>query len=338
MDPLSHAALGRTLLACRNDGPHTRALVLTAGLGALSPDVDAVVMPFGWDLYLRVHEIGTHTIAGTLACALLTASIVRVFARAHTWRGLVGVAWIGAASHIALDLLSSARIRLLWPFVNRQVGVPLVAMADPWLAAILIVGAGALVFTRRHKKRAGRLVVACAVTFLLLKGVMATRALTAYAAAAGADDSAARIMEATWATLTEWRVFDRVGGEVRVWRANGALPAAELLLTWPIAPESPRIQASRELAAVRNFHHVHDLAFAATVKAAGGREWVLWSDIRYCWNPDARDARQVDPVVATAAARLSCGLWVGGEFDPRGRALQQVVKIGGFLQERAVGE
>ena len=69
-------------------------------------------MPFGWDRYLRVHEVGTHTIVGTLACALLTAAAVYVFARPTRYSVLALSAWIGAASHVLLDLLSSARLRL----------------------------------------------------------------------------------------------------------------------------------------------------------------------------------------------------------------------------------
>ena len=69
MDPLSHVAFSRTLIGVlpsprRIDGPRG-AHVAAAVLGSLSPDIDAVFMPFGWDRYLRVHEVGTHTVEGT---------------------------------------------------------------------------------------------------------------------------------------------------------------------------------------------------------------------------------------------------------------------------------
>ena len=66
--------------------------VAAAVLGALSPDIDSIVMPFGWDRYLRVHEIGTHTILGTVACGLLTAAVVRGFARSK-YATLAAAAW-----------------------------------------------------------------------------------------------------------------------------------------------------------------------------------------------------------------------------------------------------
>ena len=43
-------------------------------------------------------------------------------------------------SHLGLDLVSGARIRVGWPFVQQRVSLPLVAMADPWLIGICVAG------------------------------------------------------------------------------------------------------------------------------------------------------------------------------------------------------
>ena len=109
-------------------------------------------MPFGWDIYLRVHEVGTHTAIGTAACGLLTGSVVSLFARRVQLWTLAGAAWVGAMSHVLLDLVSSARIRVLWPFDDRTVSLPLVAMADPWLAALLIAGVSATMLARARRR------------------------------------------------------------------------------------------------------------------------------------------------------------------------------------------
>jgi membrane-bound metal-dependent hydrolase YbcI (DUF457 family) len=339
MDLFSHVALGRTVVAVAADKRHGRALVVAGTLGALAPDIDAVLMPFGWDLYLRVHEIGTHSLIGTVACALLTASVVRLFARTHAWSEMIGASWLGAVSHVTLDLLSSARLRVLWPVFDRQISVPLVAMADPWLAAILILGAGLLVFARRNQRRVAGLVIAVSMAFLLLKWVMAARAIDAYRAATSGDNVASsRVTEARWASLSEWHVFDRAAGQLRFWRATGSWRNAQLVMSWPIGPESPLVAASRELPTVRNFLRVHDLAFGTTVVRPDGREWVLWSDVRYCWNPTGEDAPKLEPIIGEGSARLACALWFGGEFDRSGHVLQQLVKIGRFTQRRSAGE
>ena len=142
-----------------------------AVLGSLSPDIDAALMPFGWDRYLRVHEVGTHTIAGTLACALVAAAVVYFFARPTRYAALALSAWIGAASHVLLDVLSGARLRPAWPFVDTVVSVPLVAMADPWLLALCVAGPVALwVAGRSRERRAGVAVLAAIAVFLARKG------------------------------------------------------------------------------------------------------------------------------------------------------------------------
>ena len=338
MDPLSHVALGRTLVALGPEARNQSAIVAAGTLGAISPDIDALLMPFGWDVYLRAHEIGTHTILGTIACALLTASIVRLVSATAEWRPLALAGWGGAASHVALDVLSSARVRVLWPFDDRHVSVPLVAMADPWLASILIGGGIAVLAARQSRRRVSGFVLAAGVTFLVMKGALASRALDAYRAVTSDGASEARIVEAKWATVFQWYVFDRSASQLRVWRATVGSAAAELVLTWPSGVETTRVKASRSLSAVRNFLHVHDLPFAATVGHHDGHESVLWSDIRYCWNPDAANAPRLEPIVGTPGARLACALWFGAEFDHDGRAIRQIVKVAGLTQTRGVSE
>ena len=141
MDPLSHAAFGSTLIGAvtsnQLEPARCAACVVAAALGSLAPDLDAALMPFGWDRYLRAHEVGTHTIVGTLACAPVTAAAVRFFSRPGSYWRLTLSAWIGAASHVLLDLVSGARLRPGWPLIDTAVSVPLVAMADPWLLALL---------------------------------------------------------------------------------------------------------------------------------------------------------------------------------------------------------
>ena len=339
MDPFSHAALGRTLAAFAPEARACRAVAIAATLGALAPDLDAAFMPVGWDVYLRVHEIGTHSAIGTAACALLTGTVVRLFARRIPFWMLAGAAWVGAISHVLLDLLSSARIRVLWPFDDRTVSLPLVAMADPWLAALLILGVVATLLARARSRVAASIAISFCVMFLAGKTVLATRAVAAYREAAGPHvDAGASMVEARWARLTEWHVFDRADGRLRHWLATGAPRQARLLLSWPATGDGPNITTSRTLSVVRNFLEVHHLAFAARVQRPGERERVLWSDIRFCWNPDGAGAPRVEPMVDDGGAKLSCALWFGAEFDRDGTPRQQIVQVGGFIQMRGVTE
>src|SRR5688572_26788867 len=180
MDPLSHMALGASLGALTAGEARIRGVVPAAVAGSLIPDLDAVVMPFGWDRYLRIHEIGTHSLPGTMACALVAALLVSRHPRAREWRLVLLAAWLGAAGHVLLDLVSSARIRALWPIVDRQFSIPLVAMGDPWLAAILAAAIPALWLGDRFRRRAVAGVLCAALGFLGVKAIGARSAVAHY--------------------------------------------------------------------------------------------------------------------------------------------------------------
>jgi membrane-bound metal-dependent hydrolase YbcI (DUF457 family) len=337
MDPLSHAALGRSLAAIATKAGPIRGTVAACVFGALSPDLDAVVMPFGWDRYLRAHEIGTHTVFGTLACAAVTAALVRAFARESGWKALAMSAWLGAASHVLLDLLSSARIRVFWPLFDRQFSIPLVAMADPWLAGLLAAAIPAMWFVPVRRQQIAAGVLCAAVAFLGVKSVFAWQAITVYRRAAAPHTASARyIVQASWASLNEWHIFDRTDSQVRTWRVAAGGGPPTLLLDWPVAAESELVRTSRDLSSVRNFLRAHDMAFAVTLPDAGNGHLVLWSDIRFCWNATGETA-DVEPTVVSGTRLIACALWVGGAFDSDGRPVRQMVKILGFTQRRAPG-
>ncbi len=325
MDPISHIAFGRTLIALGSDRL-VRGSVTAAVLGALSPDLDSVVMPFGWDRYLRVHEIGTHTIVGTMGCAVLVAAVVRAFARRSPYLALTAAAWVGAASHILLDLLSGARLKPAWPVVDAVASLPAVAMADPYLLALSVAGPVSIWLTRIRPDRSARIVVSLIAVFLLAKAVLGFVAFASYRNATRISGAPveARVIEAVWATLTEWRVLDRTSSTVRQWRVRTG-SRAELLLEQPVGSAAPMVERSRSLSTVRNFLTVHTLAFATTRPTADGLQ-VLWSDIRFCWNAGA-----------IREPRLDCALWFGGDYDHSGRPLREIVHVATFTQTRAAG-
>jgi membrane-bound metal-dependent hydrolase YbcI (DUF457 family) len=335
MDPVSHVAFGRALIAFARRDPARRGLIAAAVLGSLSPDADAVLMPVGWDLYLRIHEIGTHSIVGTIACALATGAIVRLFVRGGRFQLLALAGWIGAVSHVFLDLVSSARLRIAWPISDRYVTLPLVAMADPLVLAPLVVGLTALLIARAPQRAIASVTLTVVAAVLTVKSVLAFQAVTAYEAATRHHPAVQRVIEAKWGTLEAWTVSDRAEDLLRVWRVDARRSAARLLFAWPLVAESQTVLASRSLATVRNFLRAHDLGFATTIPNLDGNQTVLWSDIRYCWDASATGAPSVDPIVKAGAARIGCALWFGAEFDADERPLLEIVRIGGLTQTRA---
>jgi membrane-bound metal-dependent hydrolase YbcI (DUF457 family) len=342
VDPLSHSIVGHTLAAAFAPGPSARPdqrLCLTAALGALAPDLDAVLMPFGWDIYLRAHAAGTHSIAGSIPVACLVALVARRLFHAPRPDGLLLLTgWMGALSHLALDVLSGARIELGWPIVPGRVSLPLVAMAEPWLLAILAGGALTAAAAKHRPRRAAAACLAAAIVFLGAKGAMLGWTLRGLSSA-DRGPVLARLVDARWASLTEWNVYERRPDSLSHWVARGSRTPTHVL-SWPLEPDTPLVERSRSLDTVRNFLDVHELGFAGEIPDGGEGSRVLWSDIRFCWSPGAADAgAEPDPVLTMATqkglARIACGLWFGGAFDRNGRVLTQLVKVGAWWQTRA---
>jgi membrane-bound metal-dependent hydrolase YbcI (DUF457 family) len=283
--------------------------------------VDFVLMPVGWDVYLRAHEIGTHSIPGLMVTGLGSAALVRLVLRTSRFGVLAAAAIAGAASHVIADVFAGARIRVAWPLIDAIPSAPLVAMGDPWPIAIL--AAGALAFwSRRIAPRQGT----ARLTLLALAGLFCLKAVLLAVALRTFDPeqlhSADRVVEARWASWTQWHIFDRGPEAVRQWIVNARGGRPELVLSWPLTPESRLVAGTRRLDTVRNFLSVHHLAFAVQQPIAAGRLAVLWSDIRYCAKDDS------------AGDRILCGLWFGGILDPRGRVIEQQVRVGSWIQER----
>jgi membrane-bound metal-dependent hydrolase YbcI (DUF457 family) len=307
-------------------------------------------MPFGWDIYLRAHEIGTHSIAGTLVCGLLTAAIVRTVARRSAYRELAAAASIGAMSHALLDLASSARLRPAWPVVDAIASLPLVAMADPWLFALCIFGpvaiwharqrlrTGGLISSPAIERRRARHALAAIAVFLMVKAGLGAAAIAHYertARTADAPPVIATVIEAQWASLVAWHVYDRTPAALRAWRTNAG-GAVEQTLAWPIEPESSSVAASRGLATVRNFLRAHELGFAVTGSQRHDRIAVMWSDIRFCWSRPVADATlSADAVMPRlSTGPIACALWFGGELAGDGTPVRQIVRIGSVTQTR----
>lgn len=339
MDPFSHAVFGQTLAtALGRQALPLRARVMAGVLGALAPDVDAVLMPVGWDVYLRAHQVGTHSLAGSLLVAGTVALIARAFARESSTSDLFAAAWLGCLSHVGLDVLSGARIQIGWPLVSGRVGLPLVAMAEPWLLAIFVVGAVALAMSKHRPRRTAFAVVVGVSAFLGVKAALLIQALPPDSSL-GQGPVLARIVEARWASLTQWYVFDRRADTLTQWRIEAGRPPI-LLLSWPVVADSRLVRDSRSLGTVRNFLDVHELGFAGELPAADGGSQVLWSDLRFCWRPAVADGGAIpEPVLSartpTGLARIACGLWFGGVFDRDGHVITQLVKVGGWWQTRA---
>lgn len=327
MDPLSHIIFGRTLIALDRRGRFGPGATTAAALGAIAPDIDAIAIWKGWDVYLRVHEMGTHSIAGSVAVACATATLVYALKRRGRYAALIVAAWIGAFSHVIFDLVSGASIKIGWPLVQGRLSIPLVAMADPWLVAICTAGAVGLWVWRRRTPAVAGAVVTVIAAFLSVKGAVMAVTVPQWAAATSADTILHYAVEASWSSVTKWDVFDRTPYALRKWRVDALADRATLLHVYPVHADVPIVDASRSLETVRNFLGTHQLGFAVATALETGETRVLWSDIRYC-------AADADLTTERSDQPVACTLWFGGTFDRDGHPLTQIVRVGGWLQTR----
>lgn len=336
MDPISHVAFGRTLVAldCRRTLGH--GAIAACVIGSLAPDLDAVFMPIGWDIYLRYHQGGTHSLIGSIGCAALTAAVVRLGSKRGHYLWLLLAAWAGALGHVLLDVISGADVRFFWP-AGPVVALPLFAMADPWLGGVLVLG---LVMVALRRSHSGPM----AAIILIIVTILAAGKAALYARVPGRPDPSggsvqSRRAEAEWGWLTRWITYETSVDAVEARRVNAWRGTAMPLIHVRRGLDDPLVARSRELETVRNFLASHAATFAVVIGAGAERRLVLWSDLRYClplenrlapWPPWA-------PAAPGSGSPVSCALWFGGEFEPAADTFRaSLVYVGHLVQRRPI--
>jgi membrane-bound metal-dependent hydrolase YbcI (DUF457 family) len=331
MDPISHLAFGRTLVALDSRRALGPGAIAACVLGSLTPDLDAVFMPIGWDIYLRRHQGGTHSLIGTIGCAALTAAAVRLQSTRGHYRSLLLAAWAGAMGHLLLDVMSGADVRFFWP-VGPAVAVPLFAMADPWLGGVLALGLLALVVRKSNSARMAAAILTAVTVLAGVKASLYTRAQGLHHTSDGFVQF--RRAEAEWGSLTQWITYESKVDTVDSRRVNAVTGTVTPLVHVPRGLDDPLVVRSRGLATVRNFLAAHGVTFAIVIGTE--RSLVLWSDLRYCGPLETRSAPWA-PIALGNDSPVSCTLWFGGEFDSAsGVPTASIVYIGHLVQRRPI--
>lgn len=319
MDPVSHVSFGRILAAPLGRGA-PNGVVAACVVGSLMPDVDLIAAIQGWDVYLRLHQAGTHSIAGAVICGGVTAGVTRAF-RSTSGARLRLAGMLGCLGHVALDLISGADIRPLWPIWNGDVRLPLFAMADPWLLAVLVVCAG--VVMSRKTTGSGLAPLAAVLVLLVVKGALYERAI--HLGPGPAADAIVRF-EAQWASWTRWVRYEATADLLRASEIDVAAGAVTPLVQVERGLRDPRVVQSETLETVRNLRATHDTTFARVERRAPDRVLVLWTDLRYC---DLEASARLTPLDA------GCALWFGGEYDERAAVRAVLVQVGPIAHRRA---
>jgi membrane-bound metal-dependent hydrolase YbcI (DUF457 family) len=316
VDPVSHLLFGRTIAFTTPRRQSLTGVTAALVLGSILPDVDAVLVPRGFDLYLRAHAAGTHSAAGTVVQAIVLALVLHVIVKGSRILPLFVASWVGILGHVFWDLADGSDIRVLEPFSDAVFGWHLVAMGEP---IVLMILAAAVFVAWRWPVHAP---TTAAVALVLLGVLLAVKkttqdwARTTYAASVGAHDPRATEIAPDFGRLFSWTFYDRVDDRVRGWHVNGRSGDVAPTFEYRDAETAPMVTSSRRLPVVETFLPLSKIPFAR-MEDDDGRRLVLWSDVTSC------------------SAR-GCDVSFGGAFDINGVPLYQLIRIGGFTQQRPI--
>lgn len=141
MDPFSHALLGAASgqsLARAGRGM----AALAAAAAALLPDADIFIASDSDPLLgIEYHRHFTHSLLAAPVGALIVAGVIRLaLRRGLPFTALYWPALAGYLSAVLLDACTSYGTQLLWPFSNRRFGWNIIAVVDPVMTLVLLVG------------------------------------------------------------------------------------------------------------------------------------------------------------------------------------------------------
>jgi len=282
-------------------------------IGSIAPDVDAPLAFYRFDIYLRAHATGTHSLIGSCIVAALLAALLRGVVRGSRFTTLLLASCVGVAGHLVCDLGYGSDIRLFQPVSDEFFGWHLFSMADPIAPVTLLPAIAAAWMWRRHARAIALCALIGLVSLAAVKSQTQRLAVTRYRQSVAAP-AAAPIEIDPHFTLSDWTIYDRAGARVRSWRVNAW--SGDPLLDFERQDAIEALAgASRSLPVVDTFLRVARIPFAR-IDSDGGRTAVLWSDVRWC-----------------VAAR--CDVSFGGVFEA-GVPAYQLIRIGGFRQVRSL--
>jgi inner membrane protein len=140
MDNLTHSLTGLMLSRAGLDRWYPRA-ALALIVSANIPDIDILAIARGPLYYFEQHRGITHSIVAAPVMALLSALVACAIGRTmRGWLAAWGLAMIGVASHLLLDLTNTYGIRLLFPFSSRWFHWDLNNLFELLIWAVLLLG------------------------------------------------------------------------------------------------------------------------------------------------------------------------------------------------------
>ena len=108
MDPASHLLFGRALAYTLERRVERRGIIAALVIGSVLPDIDSPLAFYRFDLYLRAHAAGTHSLVGTVIGAVLLALVLHRLVRGSRPVLLFAASWVGTLGHVFWDIADPA--------------------------------------------------------------------------------------------------------------------------------------------------------------------------------------------------------------------------------------
>jgi inner membrane protein len=143
MDPITHGLLGAVTTQSFFSQRLKRKAWLLGAVAAMAPDLDIFIHSANQPLLgIVFHRNFTHSLLfipfGGLFVALIFLLVFKSL-RAQ-WKFVIAAAIIAYATHGFLDACTSYGTQLLWPFSNARIAWDTIAIVDPVITVILLIG------------------------------------------------------------------------------------------------------------------------------------------------------------------------------------------------------
>jgi inner membrane protein len=176
MDPLTHIATG-VAISQFVPSPSRGWAALTAVLFAVLPDLDYVLIFQDRLSYLKHHRGFSHSLVAMALFVCAGACLARLVGGPRWVRPVFFIGFLVLASHLFLDWTTSYGTQLLNPFTRAKYSLDWVFIIDPYLTALLLVGALAAIWSSGRARSVGAVALALAGAYILLCGFYHHQAL-----------------------------------------------------------------------------------------------------------------------------------------------------------------
>ncbi len=176
MEPLTHIATGVALSQLVRTPSRAKA-ALAGFLFAVLPDLDFILTFNDRLSFLKHHRGFSHSLPALLLFTFLGAVLGRLLGGPRWFRPLLLIGFLVLTSHLFLDWITSYGTQLLNPFTQAKFSLDWVFIIDPYLTALVVVGAIAALWSAGRGRKVGAVCLSLAGVYVLLCGFYHHQAL-----------------------------------------------------------------------------------------------------------------------------------------------------------------